>query len=74
VLLCPFTTTLLDAPIYRLPINASQQNGLKADSQLMVDKIGLGRRDRVDAVIGQLTDDEMARLTEAMAVMFGVGR
>lgn len=74
VLLCPFTTTLLDAPLYRLTISASQQNGLKADSQLMVDKIGPGRRDRIDEVIGHLTDDDMARLTEAMAVILGVGR
>lgn len=74
VLLCPFTTTLLDAPIYRLSISATPLNMLKVDSQLMVDKIGPGRRDRIDHVIGRLTDEELARLTEAMAVMLGVGR
>ena len=74
VLLCPFTTTLLDAPIYRLHVVATPSNGLTTDSQLMVDKIGPARRDRIDSVVGQLNAEDLSRLTEAMAVMLGVGR
>ena len=74
VLMCPFTTTLLDAPLYRLPIGVTPHNGLKADSQLMVDKIGPGRRDKIDKIVGRLTDEDMEQLTEAMAIILGVGR
>lgn len=74
VLLCPFTSTILNAPIYRLHVSATLENGLEVDSQLMVDKIGPARRDRIDRVIGRLGDDDLARLTEAMAIMLGVGR
>ncbi|MEO6247080.1 MAG: type II toxin-antitoxin system PemK/MazF family toxin [Sphingomicrobium sp.] len=74
VLLCPVTTTLLDAPIYRMPVAANPNNGLHADSQLMVDKIGPARRDQIDRVVGQLGAEEMERLTESMAIILGLGR
>lgn len=74
IILCPFTTTLLDAPLYRLPVPATAENGLTTMSQLMVDKIGPARRDRIDAVIGRLSAEDMTRLTEAMAIILGVGR
>lgn len=73
VLLCPFTSTLLDAPIYRLHVAATVENGLDVDSQLMVDKIGPTRRDRINKKIGRLTETEMAQLTSAMAAILGVG-
>lgn len=74
VLLCPFTSTLLDAPIYRLHVAASAENGLTVDSQLMVDKIGPARRERIGKTIGRLSETEMGQLTSAMAAILGVGR
>ena len=74
VIVCPLTSVILDAPIYRLHVPATPENGLQIDSQLMVDKIGPARRDRIDSVIGQLGIEEMTRLTEAMAILLGVGR
>lgn len=74
VLICPLTSTFIDAPIYRLPVVATPQNGLNTDSQLMVDKIGPARRSQIDRVIGQLGPDDLARLTESMAVILGFGR
>lgn len=74
VIVCPFTTTLLDAPIYRLHVLATPENGLRSDSQLMVDKIGPARRDRVDEVVGRLGPSDLERLTEAMAIILGIGR
>ena len=72
VLICPFTTTILEAPLYRLLILASQENGLRVDSQLMVDKLGPVRRSHVDKVVGTLGPDDLMRLNEAMAVMLGL--
>ena len=74
VLLCPFTSTLLDAPLYRLHVAASVENGLEVDSQLMVDKIGPARRDKIGKKVGRLNKAEMVQLANAMAAILGVGR
>ena len=39
VTLCPLTSTLVDAPLVRLPVQPTARNGLKKPSQLMVDKL-----------------------------------
>jgi mRNA interferase MazF len=39
ITICPFTTHAVDAPFMRLPIDPSERNGLRASSQLMIDKI-----------------------------------
>jgi mRNA interferase MazF len=36
---CAFTTDPTDAPLFRLPIEPNQGNGLRAVYRLMVDKI-----------------------------------
>lgn len=66
LLLCPFTTTLLDASLYRLPIDPSTSNGLRVTSQLMVDQVAPSRRSRIDGVIGRLTAEDMDRLDSAL--------
>ncbi len=72
VLICPFTSTLIDAPIYRLQVNPTPENGLQVASQAMIDKIGPAARTMIGRVIGRLTDDEMARLTQAVATIIGL--
>lgn len=39
VTLCPLTSTLMEAPLVRIAIEASPRNGLRKPSQLMVDKL-----------------------------------
>ena len=51
VTVCAFTTDPTDAPLFRLPIEPSEDNGLRAVCRLMVDKIttlphGWTNRDR----------------------------
>jgi mRNA interferase MazF len=72
VLICPFTTTILQAPLYRLMVLAGSENGLRIDSQLMVDKLGPVRREYIDRVVGRLAADDLTRLTEAMALLLGL--
>jgi len=52
VLVALFTSAIADAPLYRLTIEPAATNGLKAVSQVMVDKIMAVRRDRCGAPIG----------------------
>ena len=39
ILVALLTSALVDAPFYRLQIEPTEENGLKAPSQIMVDKI-----------------------------------
>ena len=69
ILICPLTSELIDAPIFRLTVTPDDQNHLILTSQLMVDQIGAARRARIDGVIGRLSPDDLAQLTTALVVM-----
>lgn len=72
VTVIPFTSTLVDAVVFRLTIEPSAANGLGKLSQLMVDKLLVARRDRIRATIGRLDDDAMLRVSRALAVWLGL--
>lgn len=66
ITVCPLTTHLVDAPLFRLPVSPSQTNALNADSQIMVDKVTSIKAEKVREAIGKLTKNQLARLDEAM--------
>ena len=72
VTVCAFTTDPTDAPLFRLPIEPSAGNGLRAVCRLMVDKITTVPRARVDARVGKLPDEDMVRLNRAVLVFLGI--
>lgn len=51
---CPVTSSLVEAPLFRVPLKPSRLNGLERQSQIMVDKIQTLRRDRVRERIGAI--------------------
>ena len=51
--ICP-PAHLVDAPLFRLSISPSRENGLKTESQVMVDKITAVRREHVAKKIGAI--------------------
>ena len=70
--ICPFTTHAIDAPLMRLPIGPSEQNGLRAPSQLMVDKITTVSRTKLADRIGLLSDEDVIRMNRAVIVFLGL--
>jgi mRNA interferase MazF len=66
IVVCPVTTHLVDAPLFRLPLKPSAANGLKAESQIMVDKVMAVRRDKIGKRIGAITPEELARVDSAL--------
>ena len=72
VTLCVFTTTLIDAPLFRVAIRPSAVNGLDAESHLMVDKITTVRRTRLGERVGRLSDEDLVRLNRAVLVFLGL--
>ena len=66
ITVCPLTTHLIDAPLFRLSVTPSQTNGLHADSQIMVDKVTSIKAEKAREAIGALSKSQLARLDEAM--------
>ena len=66
VTLCPITSTLIEAPLVRLPVLPSRLNGLQKSSQLMVDKLFTVPTAAIGAVIGQLEPGFLVDLDQAL--------
>ncbi len=63
--------TLVDAPLIRLDIEPSQENGLRKRSQVMIDKIMSVKRDRIGEHFGKLDDVTMVTITRLVALFLG---
>lgn len=72
VTIVPLTSTLVDAPLFRLTVEPSQGNGLQSLSQLMIDKVTTVRRDRIGQTIGELENDILMRVNRALALWLGI--
>lgn len=72
VLVALLTSALADAPLYRLQIEPGAANGLKAPSQVMVDKIVAMPREKCGAVIGKIDQSEMIALNHLLSVVIGL--
>lgn len=72
VTICPFTTHAVDAPLIRLPIEPSERNGLRASSQLMIDKITTVSKKKLESRVGRLSDEDLVRVNRAVVVFLGL--
>ena len=72
VVVCPLSSHLVDAPLFRISVDPSPENGLETASQVMIDKISAVRRDRLRDVIGRLDDAVMVRVNRSLALWLGL--
>jgi mRNA interferase MazF len=72
VTVCPFTTDPTDAPLFRLLVAASDENGLTSDCRLMVDKITTVRRSKLGVRLGVLGDADVVRLNRGIVTFLGI--
>jgi mRNA interferase MazF len=72
IAICAFTTDETDAPLFRLPVQPNERNGLRAPCRLMVDKIVTMPRTKVGARVGRLDDEDILRLNQAVLVFLGL--
>lgn len=73
VLVALVTSTLVDAPLFRLGVSPSDSNGLKLESQVMADRIMALPREKIGPVIGSVDDATMLRVNRAVAFVMGLG-
>lgn len=72
VTLCLLTHALKDAPLLRIIVEPTPENGLRMTSQIMVDKIVSVRREQVSGRFGALDPEIMLRMGRSLAVFLGV--
>jgi len=69
---CAFTTDETEAPLFRLPVEPNERNGLRATCRLMVDKITIVPKSKFGARVGRLDDEDILRLNQAVLVFLGL--
>lgn len=72
VTVCPVTTSAIDAPLIRIPIEPSAATGIEQPSQIMVDKVTTMPRAGVRDHFGRLADIDLVRLDRALFVFLGL--
>ena len=72
VTVLPLTSTLLAAPLYRITVQPSQENGLPKVSQIQVDKASTILRTKVGPVIGRLEAPLMVAVDRYLALWLGL--
>ena len=72
VTVVPVTSTLVDAPLFRLTVVPSPGNGLRALSQIMIDKVTTVARTRIGQTIGHVEDDLLLQVNRALALWIGI--
>jgi len=72
ITLCAFTSDPTEAPLFRLPIEPSAGNGLRAPSRLMVDKITTVSKTKLGSRLGRLDDEDIVRVNRAIMVFLGL--
>jgi mRNA interferase MazF len=74
IAVCPLTSEPVEAPILRLLVEPTPENGLRNTSRLMVDKLTTVPKSRLGQRIGCLTDDDLLRLNRSLLVFLGLAR
>lgn len=72
IVVLPITSTLVDAPLLRLPVEPSSDNGLRAPSQIMLDKPMTVKADKIGPSFGQLDDATMVGVNRLLALFLGL--
>lgn len=72
ITLCFFTTDATEAPLFRLSVHPTEENGLASPCSLMVDKVTTVPRSKLGRAVGRLGDEDRIRLNRAMMVFLGL--
>jgi mRNA interferase MazF len=65
------TSTCIKAPLIRIDIAPAQENGLRKQSQIAVDKAMSVKRERVSEPFGHLDQDTMTVVNRSLALFLG---
>jgi mRNA interferase MazF len=72
ITILPITSELRAAPLLRIPVDATDANGLRKKSQIMIDKTQTVPRDKIGSTIGRLDPDAIVAVDRALATFLGI--
>ena len=74
VTVLPVSSTLVNAPLFRITLQPSVGNGLQKPSQVMVDKAMTMKRDKLGQAFGRIDADTMVEVERCLAVFLGIAK
>ena len=74
VTVLPVTSTLVDAPLFRITLVPDAANGLHKPSLVMVDKAMTVKRDKLGPAFGRIDVDALVELERCLAVFLGIAK
>ncbi|MEZ5825476.1 MAG: type II toxin-antitoxin system PemK/MazF family toxin [Geminicoccaceae bacterium] len=66
------TSTRIDAPLLRINVEPTVENGLRKSSQIMIDKAMTVRNERIGPSFGQLDAATMLRVNASLGLFLGI--
>ena len=72
VVIRPLTSTIIDAPLLRPAVEPSPKNGLRAPSQIMLDKPMTVKAAKIGPAFGHLDDVGMVGISRSLAMFLGL--
>jgi len=66
ITLCPITSHLIDAPLFRITLTPSELTGITLTSQIMIDKVTTIKSEKITKKIGKISSEEMVKLNDAL--------
>lgn len=66
VTLCPISSEVVDAPLFRVSLPANHRTSLMAPSQVMIDKVVSVPRDAIGRTVGRCSAAEMDLIDDAL--------
>ncbi|MCX7692341.1 type II toxin-antitoxin system PemK/MazF family toxin [Tepidimonas taiwanensis] len=74
VTVLPLTSTLVEAPLLRVMVQPSADNGLHRPSQVMIDKAVTVRRDKLGPAFGHLDANILIQVERCLAIFLGIAK
>jgi mRNA interferase MazF len=74
VTVLPVTSTLVAAPLLRITVSPSAENGLQKPSQVMVDKAVTVKHDKVGQAFGRINAETLVEIERCLAVFLGIAK
>jgi mRNA interferase MazF len=72
LIVLPLTSEIHDAPLFRVKVGAGKETGLRAPSQIMVDKATTVPRGKVGPRMGRVSPATMQAVNEALRAFLGL--
>lgn len=65
--ICPITSEVIDAPLFRVTLPPGKRTGLDVPSQVMADKLVSVPRSAVGRAVGRCDSEELGAVAEALS-------